>query len=182
MRRLANFIEIVLLILMILLCYVSISSARGNVPYIAGYRVLRVISNSMKPTIKDGTCIIIQKVDAQDVQVGDIITFVSNDPQIKGFYNTHRVYEIQEDEISHEPIFVTKGDANDYPDAYTVDASQVVGRYVKELPFGKQIYDVTMFLSQQTTYFIIVIFPLMLCLLSYLRQLMKAIAGKKEGV
>lgn len=180
MKRLANVLEIIFLVIMLLMCGVIIMAGQGNVPYIFGYRVLQVVTDSMKPTISSETCIIIEEVEQEEIQVGDIITFVSESPQIKGFLNTHRVYEIAEDAESGETLYITIGDASSEPDPYPVAYDQIVGRYVRELPYGEWLYRAIRFLADQVNYFIIVILPLFLCCLSYVRQLFKALFSKEE--
>lgn len=179
-RTIANIFEILLLIIMIGLCLMIILAGQGRVPYVFGYRVLQVITDSMEPTIADRTCIIIKQVEQEDIKVGDIITFVSESPQIRGYLNTHRVYEITEDEETGETLYITKGDASSEPDPYPVQYEQVAGRYVRELPFGELLFRAIQFLMDQVNYFVVVMLPLFLCCMSYIRQLFKALFGKEE--
>ncbi len=180
MKRLAVFFEGLFLVVMILMCVMIVMAGRGKVPYIFGYRVLQVVTDSMEPTIKGETCIIIEEVEQEQIQLGDIITFVSKDPQLRGFLNTHRIHEILEDEESGATYYITIGDASSRPDPYPVYFDQVVGRYVRELPYGDLLYRAIRFLSDQVNYFIIVILPLFLCCMSYVRQLFKALFSKPE--
>lgn len=180
MKRLANVLEIIFLVIMLLMCIVIVMAGQGNVPYIFGYRVLQVVTDSMKPTIASETCIIIEKVEQEELRIGDIITYVSEAPQMKGFLNTHRICEITEDAESGETLYITIGDAASQPDPYPVAYDQIVGRYVRELPYGELLYRAIRFLADQVNYFIIVILPLFLCCLSYVRQLFKALFSKEE--
>lgn len=180
MKRLANILEIVFLLGMLFLCGMIVMAGKGKAPYIFGYRVLQVISDSMKPTIPDRTCIMIKKADQEEIKCGDIITFVSEESEIRGFLNTHRVYDIVEDSETGEQLYLTKGDAHSEPDDLPVRYEQIAGKYVCELPFGKWIYKGIRLLADQTNYFIIVILPLLFCCLSYFRQLVKAIFGKEK--
>lgn len=180
MKRLAIFFEGLFLVIMILMCVMIFMVGQGNVPYIFGYRVLQVVTDSMEPTIKGETCIIIEEVEQEEIELGDIITFVSEAPRIRGYLNTHRVYEILVDEETGEEYYITIGDASSVPDPYPVQFEQVVGRYVRELPYGDLLYRAIRFLSDQVNYFIIVILPLFLCCMSYVRQLFKALFSKEE--
>ena len=180
MKRIANILEIIFLLIMILLCVLVFMAGRGNVPYVFGYRVLQVVTDSMQPTIPSQTCIIIKKAEKEDIKVGDIITFVSESPEIKGFLNTHRVHEIHYDEATGEPYYITIGDASSEPDPYFVDYEQVVGTYVGELPFGELLFKAIRFLGDQVNYFVVVMLPLFLCFMSYIRQLFKALFGREE--
>lgn len=175
-KRLADILEIVILVIMLGMCAVILMAGQGNVPYIFGHRIMQVISDSMQPTISAETCIMIKKVkDIREIQVGDVITFVSEDPRIEGFYNTHRVYDVITDAETGEILLQTKGDAYDEPDAQLVSFDQIAGRYVGELPFGKYLYKGIIFLTDRVNYFIIVIAPLFLCFMSYFKQLLLAL-------
>ena len=176
MKRLADILEIVLLVIMLGMCAVVLMAGQGNVPYIFGYRVMQVISDSMRPIISAETCIVIEKVDdISEIKIGDVITFISEDPRIEGYYNTHRVYDIITDAETGETLLQTKGDAHETPDAQLVSFDQVAGRYVGELPFGKYLYRGIIFLTDRVNYFIVVIAPLFVCFMSYFKQLLVAL-------
>lgn len=155
------------------------ASAGGNTPSLFGYRVLRVVSGSMEPLIQEDTCILIRETDTDGLEVGDIITFVSTDPAIYGYYNTHRIYDIYED-AAGERCFITKGDSNEYPDAYDVTADRVVGVFRGELPGGRLLGALISKLHERNVYFLVVILPLLLCLISYVWQLGSSLIGKKQ--
>lgn len=88
-----------------------------------------VLTESMDPTIPPKTYILVEKATADDVEVGDIIVFRSDDPRIKGQFNAHRLISKTDD------VMVTKGDNNKNTDgAYSAKADAVVGKYVKSLP------------------------------------------------
>ena len=143
-----------------------------------GYQVLRVLTSSMKPAIEENTCIIVKRANVDQLQVGDIITFVSDDPDIKGYYNTHRIYEISEE--NGERIFTTKGDAIPEPDPYPVHEEQVKGIYVQELPGGRLLGKFFLALSDNKVYFLVIMLPLTLCLLSYLWQVVAMINSSDD--
>lgn len=161
-------IGFVFFIVFILLMIFLMSS--GKHISIAGYQVLRVLTSSMEPTISENTCIIIKKVPVEDLKVGDVITFTSDDPQIQGLYNTHRIHDIVEE--NGETLYVTKGDAIDAVDAYPVHQDQVAGIYVRELPAGRLLGKCFVALSDNRVYFLVIMLPLMLCLMSYFWQIM----------
>lgn len=178
--RIAKIIEILFLLLMIALCGIVISAGTGRAPYVFGYRILKVVSGSMQPAIPDGTCILIRRAAQDEIAVGDIITFVSDDPAIRGYLNTHRVYEITTDPQSGEVSYMTKGDAAAEPDLYPVSYEAVSGKYVRELPYGRQLFQAMLFLADRNHYFVVVILPLLLCTISYFRDLVRAVFGKEE--
>ncbi len=111
--------------------YVLAKKAHGKVPKIFGYTVLQIVSGSMEKEIPAGAYILVKEVDADEIEIEDVISFYSSDPSILGYPNTHRVVGILEGEQGLE--FVTRGDANATPDAYTVKEAKLIGRYVKTL-------------------------------------------------
>lgn len=123
----------------ILLCAVSIPVIIFNlffiiqgfispdkVPSMSGKTPLIVLTDSMFPTIEGGDLIICEEVKANEVQVGDVISFF--DPaSTSNAVVTHRVTKISEDKDGLK--FNTKGDANSKEDSTKVPADKLVGKY-----------------------------------------------------
>jgi len=86
-------------------------------------------SGSMEPKMYAGDVVIIAKVPADNVELGDIIQF--RVPE--GITIMHRVIEIQETEDGGK-LFITKGDDNDKPDLEPVMPENVVGKTVMTIP------------------------------------------------
>lgn len=133
----------------------------------------------MEPVISEETCIIIKEVELDTLKEGDIITFISTDPSIYGYYNTHRIYDSYLD-AEGKMHFITKGDANEYPDDYEVTEDKVIGAYVRELPFGELLGKALSKLSNRNVYFLVVILPLLICLISYVIQFLNALFDKQK--
>ncbi|MBQ3934869.1 MAG: signal peptidase I [Clostridia bacterium] len=89
-----------------------------------------VHTNSMEPSIPEKSYILVEPVSAENVSVGDVITFHSDDPVLQGGLNTHRVIEI----VGDHAEFVMKGDHNAVKDETTAKADKIVARYVRNLP------------------------------------------------
>ena len=81
-------------------------------------------SGSMSPTMDAGDVVIIAKVPADTIKVGDVIQFRKTEK----ITVMHRVIEIQETEGAK--FFITKGDANAEPDTDPVIPQNVVGKLV----------------------------------------------------
>lgn len=94
---------------------------------LAGLQVFNVISGSMEPTYSVGDLLYVKTVDPDSVKVGDPITFVLNEDLVVA---THRVVDID----SANRLFVTKGDANENPDARPVHFNNLVGVPVFSIP------------------------------------------------
>ena len=91
-----------------------------------GIRPLSVMSGSMEPSIKTGSVALIETnlTDFNDIGKGDIITF-----DIGGSLVTHRAVDITEDGI------VTKGDANNAKDPWTVTDDNYYGKELFSVPY-----------------------------------------------
>lgn len=104
---------------------------------IVGYRMLWVQTPSMEEAIPSESYILVKDATADDVEVGDIIVFVSEDPTVpQGSTVTHRIIAINED-----GTFKSKGDNNPIEDKVSVKRENVRYEYVRNLPvlslFGK---------------------------------------------
>lgn len=104
--------------------------ARGNqeTPQMIGdYSFLVVLSDSMQEKIPVGSLVVIKQVDAAEIQVGDAITFMSNEKRS----TTHEVVQVLPNYKSDGSYgFRTWGVSNDSWDRDLVDASNVVGKVV----------------------------------------------------
>ena len=69
---------------------------KDEVPTFGGYAPLIVLSDSMSPEIKAGDIIVCKAISAEEVEVGDVISFY--DPASKGSgVVTHKVQSINEE-------------------------------------------------------------------------------------
>ena len=85
-------------------------------------------SGSMEPIMYTGDIVLVAKIPADTIIVGDIIQF----RKAEGINIMHRVIEIQE--TAGTKRFITKGDANDSPDVEPVIPQNVVGKVVVTIP------------------------------------------------
>ena len=91
---------------------------------IGGYSVMTVLTGSMYPELPIGTLLVMGPVADNEVQVGDIITFIRNDRRTI----THRVVEVHPDHHQGRPGFTTRGDAVATNDPEIVRAENVIGQ------------------------------------------------------
>ncbi|MDO8340978.1 MAG: signal peptidase I [Candidatus Woesebacteria bacterium] len=121
-----------LVVILLLVIAATVAASSLNIP--GGIKLFTVQSGSMEPKIKKGSLIISKSFSTYSKD--DIITFKSEkdgqniNPKIT---TTHRIYEVKY--INNVKIFVTKGDANNAPDAGTVDESLVLGKVVFSVSF-----------------------------------------------
>ena len=116
--------------LAVFIAFVLFSNLSGKTVFIGGKTAMWVKTGSMEPEIPARSYILVEKSDAKNIKVGDVIIFRSDDPSIYGSLNAHRVVEI----LADGREFLTKGDHNPAPDNYTAKASSVLGVYKKKLP------------------------------------------------
>jgi signal peptidase len=83
-------------------------------PVLGLYHTRTVLSGSMRPTFDPGDVIVVTRLRAEGLRVGDVISFHA--PVAPHQVETHRVAGILRP--GHEPIVQTKGDANDSPDPW----------------------------------------------------------------
>jgi signal peptidase len=94
-----------------------------------GWRVDAVYSGSMEPQLKVGGLVVTQPIAAEDIRVGDNITFHS---PLNKQLTTHRVIAVED---GASPAFRTKGDANEDADPFIVTAGNVVGKVCLHIPY-----------------------------------------------
>lgn len=88
------------------------------------------MSGSMEPNISTGDLVITMPVAPREAATGDVVTF--NDPEQSGRLLTHRVASSAPRGENYS--FVTKGDANDNAERWSVPADGRIGRVAFRLP------------------------------------------------
>ena len=127
---------------------------RDEVPSVGGYLPLIVLTDSMYPAIESGDLIICHTADAQEIKVGDVISFF--DPAGNGTsIVTHRVLEIVQEDGTIK--FRTKGDYNNTEDKMLVPGDSLVGVYKSRIAGAGNI---AMFMQSTTGLIVCVVFPI----------------------
>lgn len=126
-------IFVYLFALLIVLAAVLFAMDKSPAKSFFGYRYYIVLTDSMIPEFASGDMVFVKLVDADNVQVGDIITF--NPSSDSNAYLTHRVTEKFDDyEGTGISCFRTKGDANDSEDSFLLDESRIIGTVQFHIP------------------------------------------------
>ena len=89
---------------------------------------IAIASGSMEDELYVGDIAIIQKCNANDVNVGDIIEY-----QMEGYTIVHRI--IEKTQRNGEFYFVTKGDSNNAPDKEEVRENQLIGKVIFKIRY-----------------------------------------------
>lgn len=123
--RISNIIvAVITAIALAFVIYVMVCSARGKAVNVFGKSILRVVTGSMEPSIYTGEYIIVEKTDVSSLSEGDIISFYSDQSDIRGLLVTHRIVGKNSD-----GSFITRGDANPVDDSTAADPDKIVGKY-----------------------------------------------------
>lgn len=149
----------ILIVIGILLIYYYISvrlyATKGE-KFEPQFSIYTIVSGSMTPTINVYDVIINTRVKkAEDVQINDVITFISTWEVNNGMTVTHRVVDIKRlDDGS--PCFITRGDYNTQNDPTCVKLGNIIGITKAKIP---SLGRVQQFLANRFAWLLIIILP-----------------------
>lgn len=117
----------------VILAAVAVIVVAVLIPRIAGATPYTILTGSMQPAYPPGTLVVVRPVDdIDDLSVGDVVTvqLESGEETVV----THRIAQIQH-RADGQTQFITKGDANDVPDAEPRMPVQVRGQVWYSVPY-----------------------------------------------
>jgi len=159
------YIFIAFIVAVALLLIVSILPITGN------YKVMTVISGSMAPAIKMGSVVIVKP--AADYKIGDVITF---GPYSKTKAPTsHRIYDIKV--VDGQPVYITKGDVNNAPDARELQKRDIVGKVLFSVPFVGYAVD---FAKKPIGFVLIIGIPAVIIISDEVKKIIREVKKTKE--
>ena len=135
------------------------------------YDVYMVRSESMKPAINMGDMVITGPLGGalgREIRAGSIITYQRGEELV-----THRVLSVDGDTL------LTKGDAMDNPDPWSVTMSQVRGIYLFRIPY---IGYVSSFIRTRLGWFLVIVIPAAALVALLIRQMRRELRKKAEEV
>lgn len=148
---------------MMIFTLISVSTFDKTERNLFGFKFFIVTSDSMADTDFDAGDIAISKnVDPKTLKEGDIITFLSQDPDNFGEVITHKIRRLTTD-ANGRPGFVTYGTTTDTDDRTVVTHEYVVGQYVGRIP---KVGSFFMFLKTTPGYILCILIPFLLLILS----------------
>ena len=162
--RIIYYILIAFIVLVALLLIVSVFPITGN------YKLMIVQSGSMTPAIKMGSVVMVKPMS--EYKIGDVITF--------GPYSrtkaptTHRIYDMKVQ--GGEPVYITKGDANNAPDQREISKKDIVGKVLFSVPYVGYAVD---FAKKPIGFSLIIIIPAALIILDEAKKIYGEIKKKK---
>jgi len=164
--KILYYIFLVFIVAVALLLIVSILPITGDIKFLV------VQSGSMEPAIKMGSIVMVKPVE--DYKIGDVITFGPYS-KIKA-PTTHRIYDI---EVSAgQPIYITKGDANNAPDIRKVAKKDVLGKVLFSVPYLGYGVD---FAKKPIGFVSIIIIPAAIIIFDEVRNISKEVKKIKKS-
>ena len=162
-----------------LLMYVAdikIRAAKGDysAPVFNAYVVL---SGSMLPHIQIKDIVVTKKVPAEELEVGDIITFIAPDSRYGGISITHRILDKRYDESLGSYTYRTKGDANNVADSALVPNNNILGKVILKIPKLGYLQDL---LSSKGGLIFVVLIPCLVILSYDIMKILKKIGQKAK--
>jgi signal peptidase len=108
---------------------ISVKTFDKNDRDLFGYKAFIVQSDSMKASnIEAGDLVVVNEVDPTTLQVGDIISYESENEESYGETITHMIREVTVDE-NGDPGFITYGTSTGTDDEKIVSYASVLGKY-----------------------------------------------------
>ena len=132
-----------------------------------------VLSGSMLPSIQIKDIVVTKKIAAEELEVGDIITFIAPDSRYGGISITHRIIDKYYDESLGTYSYRTIGDNNNVADSSLVPNDNILGKVILKIPKLGYLQDL---LASKVGLIFVVLIPC-LVILSY--DIMKVL--KKMG-
>jgi signal peptidase len=164
-----NFWKIVYYIVMGFLAVVVLVLILSAFPIAGNFKILTVLSGSMEPKIHTGSVVFVNP--EKDYKIGDIITF--------GPYSktkpptTHRIFDIKV--VSGEPVYITRGDANESPDTREIAKKDVVGKVLFSVPYFGYVIS---FIKKPFGFVLLIIVPAILILFDEIRKIINEVKQK----
>jgi len=164
--KIIYYIFIAFIVVIALLLVISVFPITGN------YKIMIVQSGSMAPAIKMGSIVVVKPAD--DYKIGDVITF---GPYTRTKAPTsHRIYDIKVTE--GQAVYITKGDANNAPDAREISKRDVLGKVLFSVPYVGFAVD---FAKKPLGFALIIIVPAAIIVFDEIKKIYEEIKKKKTA-
>lgn len=136
-KKLCNvvvWIVAVFAVCMMIFTIVSVSTFDRSDRNLFGYKAFIVLSDSMSKTdFSAGDLVLVKETDPEQLQVGDIIAYTSQNDSNYGETVTHKIRSITTNEEG-EPGFITYGTTTDMDDETVVTYPYILGKYAGHIP------------------------------------------------
>lgn len=137
---------------------INVKSGKEVNPLFGAYVI---VSPSMVPTINVNDAIVIKRLNNDNYNIGDIITFNSSDYKYNGLTVTHRIVK-KRNLSSNNSLYTTKGDNNNVVDPTSVQTNAIYGKVLFKIPKLGYFQN---FLSKPVNFVFCILIPAFLVLL-----------------
>ena len=152
--------------------FINVKSGNYEHPLFSGYVI---VSRSMVPTINVNDAILVKRENNDKYDVGDVITFLSEENNYDGYPITHRI--IQKELINEkQSSYTTKGDNNMIADPDRVMTSDIYGRVMFVIP---KLGYLKNFLAKPSNFFLCVLIPTLIVFIYDFSRIINAM-NKRE--
>lgn len=153
---------VILAVFMMIFTIISVTTFNRNDRDLFGYKAYIVNTDSMAATdFNAGDLILVKEVDPNTLKEGDIITFLSQDPDSFGEVITHKIRAKTTDDNGNAG-FITYGTTTGVDDETVVTFLYILGKYEFHIP---QLGTFFNFLKTPQGYIICIFVPFMLLIL-----------------
>ena len=157
--RVVTWVLVAVTVFMMAFTIVSVNFFDNDDRSVLGYKAFIVTSGSMAATdFAEGDLILVKEVDVDALEVGDIITFQSQDPKLAGQRVTHKIRSINYDDKGNK-TFTTYGTTTDSNDPVEVSPAFVHGKYVGKIAGAGTFFG---FLKTPPGYVLCILLPFLL--------------------
>jgi len=118
-------------ILIIVLFVVGIQKISNNRLSFFGYRIFRVVSESMTPEYEINDILLVKNTDVENIEIGNDISYLKKFNEDVEIIITHRIVNIEKNSEG-ELIFHTKGIANSIEDSIVTE-EQIYGIVITKI-------------------------------------------------
>lgn len=163
--------------LLLYIADIKIRAAKGDysAPVFNAYVVL---SGSMMPSIQIKDIVVTKKIAAEELEVGDIVTFIAPDSRYGGISITHRIIDKYYDDALGTYSYRTQGDANNVADSSLVPNDNILGKVILKIPKLGYLQDL---LASKGGLIIVVLVPSLIILSYDIMKVLKNL-GKKSKI
>ena len=156
--------------------FLGVKTGKNKKPMLGAYVI---VSPSMIPSINVNDGIVVQRVERENnLQVGDVITFESNNIEYNGLTVTHRIVGKQMVQTG-EYVYRTKGDNNVVEDSSLVKFGDIYGKVIMKIPMIGYVYK---FLTKPLGFIISFIVPVAILIFGSVYRSINDIKGKKAEI
>ncbi len=161
-RSVVVWILVALAVGMMVFTIISVSTFDRADRNLFGYKAFIILSDSMSKTdFSAGDLALVKDVDPSTLKGGDIISYISQNPENFGATVTHKIRRLTTDE-NGQPGFITYGTTTDTDDALVVTYPYVLGKYQTRIPKVGVFFQ---FLKTTPGYVVCILMPFLILIL-----------------